>query len=388
MPSTRWLGEGQGTVQIMRACKPATLTHETLRPSEEPIRSSDDRYRSVVEDLTEVISRFREDGSLVFVSEAFCRVFGSTAGELLGRHWQAVAVPEDVPAIEERLRALTPAEPVAVIENRVNTAREGVRWMQFVNRGFFDASGRLVEVQSVGRDITERKMAEADLARSREALRALAAQTERAREEERVRISREIHDELGHTFADLRLDLEWLSRRLAEAGFAGRSTVQRRIRAMSASAAHAAGIVRRIATELRPAVLDEVGLPAAIEWKAREFEERTGIRCLFAAGEGLPPAGPERSTAVFRILEEILGNAAQHARCSSVRIRLASRGDALVLEVEDDGRGISREEISSQSSIGLLGIRERAAAHGGRAVVVGEPGRGTVWTVTFPSGPP
>ena len=136
--------------------------------------SSDERYQMVVEDLTEVICRFKADGTMLFVNEVCCRFFGKRRQDLLGKKWQPRVVPEDLPKIKALLRTLSPAHPVVVIENRVYSGSGEVRWMQFVNRGFFDAAGRLVETQAVGRDITERKQAEAKLHQSEAAACAYA----------------------------------------------------------------------------------------------------------------------------------------------------------------------------------------------------------------------
>jgi len=130
-------------------------------------RKSQERYRTVVEDQTEVISRFRSDGLFTFVNSVYCRFFGKPSHELLGKQWQPMAVPDDVPGIEAQLRRLSPTNPVVMIENRVYAGSGQVHWMQFVNRAFFDAEGRLEEIQSVGRDITERKRAE-ELVRERD----------------------------------------------------------------------------------------------------------------------------------------------------------------------------------------------------------------------------
>jgi PAS domain S-box-containing protein len=126
----------------------------------------DERYRSVVEDLTEVISRIRPDGTILFVNDVYCRLFGKTTAEIIGNKWQPVAHPDDLPLIEARLREMRPDNPVVVIENRVYMAGGELRWMQFVNRGVFEADGRLSEIQSVGRDITRLKLVEAELRES------------------------------------------------------------------------------------------------------------------------------------------------------------------------------------------------------------------------------
>ena len=138
------------------------------------VRQSEERHRAVVEDQTEVIDRFNADGTLTFVNDVFCRFFGKTRHELLGGTWRPSALAEDVPRIEQELRAMSPAHPVVVIENRVHSGSGEVHWMQFVNRGFYDAQGRLVEIQSVGRDITARKEIEAALSESEAAARARA----------------------------------------------------------------------------------------------------------------------------------------------------------------------------------------------------------------------
>jgi len=128
--------------------------------AEEALSLSEQRYRAVVEDQTELITRHRPDGRFTFANQACCRFLGKTQGELLGGNWQPNAVADDLPTVEKRLKLLSPSNPVVVIENRIISGAGEVRWMQFVNRGFFDAQGRLVELQAVGRDITERKLAE------------------------------------------------------------------------------------------------------------------------------------------------------------------------------------------------------------------------------------
>jgi PAS domain S-box-containing protein len=153
------------------------VSHENIterKQAEEALRESEERYRAVVEDQTEVISRFKADGRFTFVNNFYCRFFGKTNKELIGKRWQPSVVPEDLPLIERELRALAPSRPVATIENRVYSGSGEVRWMQFVNRGFFNAEGQLIEIQSVGRDITERKQAEAALAESETRYRTVA----------------------------------------------------------------------------------------------------------------------------------------------------------------------------------------------------------------------
>lgn len=132
------------------------------KKTEAALQDAEERYRAVVNDLTEVVCRFKADGTVTFVNEVYCHFFGSR-DELLGRNWHPVAMPEDIAMIEERLRTLSPANPVVDVENRVISGSGKVYWMQFINHAFFDEDGRLIETQSVGRDITERKRAQDEL---------------------------------------------------------------------------------------------------------------------------------------------------------------------------------------------------------------------------------
>lgn len=217
-----------------------------------------------------------------------------------------------------------------------------------------------------------------------QALRAMHARSERVREEERSRIAREVHDELGYAMTDLRLDLAWLNRRLAEAGMESRSPLRARLRAMSRRAVRDARTVRRIATSLRPPILDALGLAAAIEWQAREFQRRTGIACHLKLPPTFPLMVAERITAVFRVVQELLHNVARHARASRVDIQFRVSPDHLELRVRDNGRGIEARQIAAPEALGLLGMRERAAALGGVFRIRGSPRHGTLIHLTIP----
>jgi signal transduction histidine kinase len=237
----------------------------------------------------------------------------------------------------------------------------------------------------VGRDITEHQQAAEHLENSRAELRALSAQLQSVREEERMRISREIHDELGQVLTGLKMDVVSLARRMSDAT-ATRDWRQLKERAQSIAELinNAILTVRRISTELRPGLLDAVGLTAAIEWQAKEFENRTGIKCRL----GLPDADvildQNRSVAVFRIFQEILTNVTRHAQASEVNIILEAREADLFLEARDNGRGIRASEFSNPKSLGLLGMRERTLLLGGEFNIRGVQGKGTTVTVRIP----
>jgi PAS domain S-box-containing protein len=224
---------------------------------------------------------------------------------------------------------------------------------------------------AIARDITERKQAE-------EALLDAHRRLQQAQEDERKRIARELHDELGQQLTLIRFELLKLVR--AEAPAQLRQQAQALIKATDTMIA----TVRRVATALRPGILDDLGLQAALEWLVTDFRNRTGIRCE-AALEPVPENLDEvRSVALFRILQEALTNVARHAQSTRVTIRLQRTAEALVLEVRDNGRGITDAHLTGSNSIGLFGMQERALLVGGRVSIEGRPGEGTTVTARIP----
>ena len=216
------------------------------------------------------------------------------------------------------------------------------------------------------------------LEESREQLHRLAGGLLVAREEERTTIAREIHDVLGQTLTALKMDAAWIGTRVPG------EAVRMKLAAMAALIDEAVMTVRRIATDLRPGVLDDLGLAAALEWQAQEFARRTGIECSLRAGADEDGLDPLVATAVFRIFQESLTNVVRHARATHVSGTLERRGADLVLEVQDDGIGITPAEVSDPRSIGLAGMRERAQLVGGRFSISSATGAGTTVRVQIP----
>lgn len=218
-----------------------------------------------------------------------------------------------------------------------------------------------------------------------EKLRNLSAHVEAALEEERTGIAREIHDELGQSLTALKMDIAWIVRRSAPGSPPlATSALLERLAAMSELTDGVIQRVRRISAELRPGVLDDLGLVAAIEWQAGEFEERTGTPCVVRANAADLAIGGPLSTAIFRIFQEALTNVTRHAQAAHVEVRIEVDGAVLLLEVRDDGVGITPEAAQSPRSLGLLGIRERAQRFGGSVSVGPASPRGTLVAMTVP----
>ena len=225
----------------------------------------------------------------------------------------------------------------------------------------------------------ERKRAEENLQLSHERLRALTGHLQCVREEERARIAREVHDELGQALTGLKLDVAWLAGQRA-----GARGVKRKLKTMSGQIDATIHAVRRISTEMRPGVLDSLGLAAAIEWQAAEFQERTEIRCELKIDVAEMIWERNFSTACFRIFQETLTNIIRHAKATQVEVRLAREEDDMVLTVRDNGRGITEKEITHADAIGLMGMKERAARLGGEVSFHGAPGEGSTVTMRVP----
>jgi two-component system, NarL family, sensor histidine kinase UhpB len=253
-------------------------------------------------------------------------------------------------------------------------------WVEGDYMCFYDATGRITGHFGIQRDVTARTLAAEELVRSRAELRALAARLQTTREEERTRIAREIHDELGQALTALKLDLAWLGtkrprRNAAASRLTDLSITDRIDETME--------VVRRIASELRPSVLDQLGLEAAIEYLAQEAARRTGISVNLHAEE-FPKLPDEVASHAFRIIQEALTNVTRHSKATRVDVTVRRVGAAITLGVEDNGVGFPTQSLSGLRSLGLVGMRERALACGGTLTIRGAPGEGTAIVVTIP----
>jgi signal transduction histidine kinase len=234
------------------------------------------------------------------------------------------------------------------------------------------------------REIAEHKLTEQRLRESQENLRALAARLQSVREEEQIRIAREVHDGLGQQLTGLKMDLTWLVAKLRP----DQELLVKKIGSMFQLIDETIHSVRKIASGLRPELLDEAGLAAAIDWHARDFQQRTGIRCMLDVPPDSDGLDPERSTAVFRIFQEVLTNVARHANASRVDVSMRRDDARFMLEVRDNGKGIASATIHDSRSLGLLGMRERVLPFDGNIEISGSRGKGTRVVVSLPRARP
>jgi len=361
---------------------------------EETLQETEKQYKQLAEDMPALICTFLPDSTLTYVNSTYCELFQKRSNELVGQQFlyfiQDEATRENV---RRQYMSLTPENPVKTYEHDVIIS-DGTGqhyWHRWTDRAFFNDNGEIDHFQSIGQDITSRKRAEEELTTSHKQLRALAGRLQQIREEERLMVAREIHDEMGGGLTGLKMDLSWLLRKMGDADpWEERVVLMDKIHTSNALIDQMIKIVRRISTDLRPSVLDDLGLIAALEWQLSEFTSRTEISHEFVTSLDYVNLENESATGVFRVFQEVLTNVMRHSQATKVTVVLRESerslfGDeSLVLEIRDNGRGITEEEILKLESLGLLGMKERVLAFGGKLSIRGEPGGGTSLVLKIP----
>ncbi|MGH7216224.1 MAG: PAS domain-containing sensor histidine kinase, partial [Nitrospiraceae bacterium] len=348
--------------------------------AEEELEQSEKRYRSIFENAVEGIFQTTLDGKYVTVNPALARMYGyNSPDDMIAKITNiASQLYVDPGRRDEFIRLMQEQEELTGFEALVYRRDGSFIWISENVRAVRDPAGVLVGYEGTVEHITERKLAEARLRATLEELRMLSGRLVTVEEEERTRIARELHDELGVGLTCLKIDLSRLativgSNISADAG----SKLDDKVRSMVEQVDGTIAAVQRLVTQLRPALLDNLGLVAAIEWQCQDFQKRTGIPCTCVTSADDIAIEPERATALFRICQEALTNTARHARATAVTIKLESRNDALQLVVADNGVGIPNLKVSDRRSLGLLGMKERAVLLGGEVTIQGDPDNGT-----------
>lgn len=291
-------------------------------------------------------------------------------------------LPEDQPLVVGKLENSVRTRQPFDFHYRAR-ARDGtIRVLHSRGEVVCDEAGNPERLFGTAQDITDIKTAEEQVRRSNEQLRALSARLELVREEESTRISRELHDELGSSLSTLRWNLESLTAMLSD--LPNNARLRERIGEMLEQMDSTIGAVRRLSSELRPAILDDLGIVDAIRWQTQQFQARTGILCEYHTTIETAELAPGAETACFRIQQEILTNILRHAGATTVTVHLFDDAGDLVFATTDNGRGITDAEQSGRDSLGLLGMRERAQLIGGTLNIVGVSGRGTTVCLRVP----
>jgi len=351
--------------------------------AEEALRESEEKFRLLAENSRDLIYRYRlkPQRGFEYVSPAATALTGYTPEE----HYADPELGMKIVDPKDRHVLQMYFEQGGIFDQPIVLRwkrKDGSRlWAEQINWPVVDESGELVAIEGISRDITERKTAEDALIESRHLLRELTQSVMNAQEEERARIAREIHDELAQMLTALRIDLSGIARRIPQE----MDDLLTRTKVMDAHINLTVDVVRRISAELRPSVLDNLGLAAAVEWQVDEFRKRTGADTrLRVSPEGLE-LDEGRSVAVFRILQEALTNVARHADATRADISLTLSKGRLRLRVRDNGKGMATEKLDPTKALGIAGMRERARLWGGDVRIESAKNAGTAVVLEMPS---
>jgi PAS domain S-box-containing protein len=347
-------------------------------------RETETRYERLFNRIPVGLFRVAFDGRIIEANPSMIGMLGFPDRESL-LSVGARRLFADLSALRTCLAAIRQSGVIEKFELRLRRVDGGMLWVETNARAVADDRGTPHHCEGSVEDITARKQAEEKLRDSHEQLRALAAHLQSAREEERARLAREVHDELGQSLAALKMDLSWVDKTLSDGPrSAALSPALEKLQTLPGVVDTLIGAIRRITTALRPPVLDDLGLEAAIEWQIREFEAQSGVKCEFDSNIQNLKLDPERATAVFRIFQDTLTGIVRQARATHVNIHLGEEMDQLALEVRNDGRTVTGHEISTGQALDLLSMRERATMLDGEINVVSGQGKGTYVGVRIP----
>jgi len=351
--------------------------------AEEALQESEQKLGLFVEHAPVALAMFDGEMRYLFASRRWIADHGHGGRELCGVLYYDL-FPEIPEQWKETHRRGLAGEVLSCDADRFTRADGSEQWIRWEIRPWRNAEGEIGGIVIFSEEITERKKAEAALLRNekltfqRQQLQALAKRLQQAREEERKMVARDLHDQIGQILTAIKFDMTWVARHLPQS----EDGAQKRLSGSIELINDGVKTVRKICTGLRPGILDDLGLAAAIEWQANEFTSRTGIPCQLS----LPPAvlalDGDRATTVFRVFQECLTNVARHAEAQVVHTSLYTEDEDLMLVVKDDGKGFRESEVGG--SLGVLGMKERAAAWGGSVQISSFPGKGTQVTVRVP----
>ena len=381
----RWFDFSNSFVEIPETGKVTLSVIKDIterKKSEIELIESEKKFRLLFNSINDAVfviqlSSSKTYGDFVEVNDVALNQLGYSKEEFLKLSPSAIIQPKFIDEFNKAMEKLKTEKHV--IYELVHKAKDRKLYTVEVNSHLFEYEGKPT-VLSIARDITERKQSEEKLKKTSSVLRNLASHLQSIREEERSLIAREIHDDLGQTLTVLKINVSLLSNKLRKDQKQLKEKVDNTIKLID----DAVERVQRITAKLRPGILDELGIIPAIEWQAQEFQNLTGIKCMLSLPEDEIKLDAEKSTAVFRIFQEALTNVLRHASASWISAALKISDDILVLEINDNGIGISSEKLKDPRSLGIIGMKERALILGGEVSIEGIQDKGTRVRIEIP----
>jgi PAS domain S-box-containing protein len=346
--------------------------------SEDELRLSEQKYKLLFEsNPMPMWMRSVDNMNIIDVNGAACIAYGYTKDEFLQLHHADLRHPDEVESFISEFQLDMP-HPV----NR-GIWKHRKKDQTFIDVEIF-AQDIVYNHQKVrlilAKDVTEKLKAEEQLKNSYQEIRRLASYLQNVREEERKNIAREIHDQLGQQLTVMKMDISWLEKKIVSSD----KIAVDKMNELRNITDDTINLVRRIASDLRPGLLDDMGLVAAMEWQLEDFQKRSGVAAKLVGMDDEPELGPAAKTSLFRIVQESLTNIARYASAKNVVVSLEQTENQLILSIKDDGVGFDREKTASVRTLGILGMRERTAMMGGNYAIISSPGKGTTVVVTVP----
>jgi PAS domain S-box-containing protein len=358
------------------------------KPATHPGESIDHCYRALLETSSSAILLLSPQSIILGWNRAAETLSGWIADEALGRSYVELCLPMEArESFLTELARVTAGSEVRGLESPLRARTESQTMLSWNISRVLGTRGQLIGLMAIGTAVAPHTPVEEELQLAHARVRSEARRSKIAAEEERRRIARELHDEFGQALTGLKFDLAWFGMKLTQSPApSGGTDLLNKVQAMSGSVDGLLESVRATAASLRPAMLDDLGLVPALECLATTFHHRTGARCAIdVAPELLSIELPsEVSAALFRIAQELLTNVMRHAAASQVHVRLHQDNGIVTLEVTDNGKGITRERMTTPHSFGLRGMQERASLLGGHFYILGTPGVGTKACASVP----
>ncbi len=367
-------------VEISAKLRPDGLYQSFIRDitdrkvAQQAVKISEEKYRTLVEQAVDAIALYDETGRILDVNSGSSELLGYTKKELSGMALGSILLPEDL--LENPVRYDVLQNGKSTVKQRRMKKKDGtiveteVRSQQLPDGRFL----------SVIRDLTERIKTEQELDASYKSIRKLTRHLQNIREEERTNMAREIHDELGQQLTVLKMDASWLSKKIDVSD----DMTKEKMKSLITMLDETVKTVRRISSELRPSLLDDLGLLAAMEWQLKEFEKRSEIKTRLTASEAGLHFSNTVKTALFRIFQESLTNVARHSGAKKVLVNLKLKNNNFVVSIIDDGKGFDKQKIAEKRTLGILGMQERTSMIGGTYEITSSPGKGTAVIVSIP----
>jgi len=340
----------------------------------EALKESEDRFRSFFELTADLMVIADINGYFKDVNSSWTNILGYAKEDLIGKPYLEYIHPQDIDYTKQFIEEkLVQGDTVLFFENRYLKKDGEFLWLEWTSQPNFLKG----YTYAIARDITERKRAESELKNSLEQLHQLTQHIDKVREEERVAISRELHDDLGQALTAVNIDMRLIKQNITN------PDVISRINKVSALVGETIKAVQRLTSRLRPQIIDDLGLDAAIEWHTKEFSQRFGVKIKLDLDLNII-ISPDASLTVFRIMQESLTNIARHSKATFVDIKFARTNGKIHFRISDNGIGITENEIKSKKSFGLIGMKERAASLGGTIEISYQKDVGTAILLTFP----